>query len=111
VVQIQLTESYGPFVGTVPVNSRTGTGAGLIPRQGDFWKDFQVHIHSGEQPVLISASRGHADYGCNEYGGCSLIGATLEFDLSSDSARIMLDPPEGEQVTSSISPACASQLA
>lgn len=104
VVQIQLTESYGPSVGTVPANSRTGTGAGLIPRQGDFWKDFQVHIHSGEQAVLISASRGHAGYSCSEYGGCSLIGATLEFDLSatafsSDSARITVDPPEGEQVT------------
>ena len=104
IVEIQLTESYGPFVGTVPANSRTGTGAGLIPRQGDFWKDFQVHIHSGEQPVLISAFRGHGDYSCSEYGGCSLIGATLEFDLSatafsSDSASITVDPPEGEQVT------------
>jgi len=104
IVEIQLTESYVPFVGTVPANSRTGTGAGLIPRQGDFWKDFQVHIHSGEQPVLISAFRGHGDYSCSEYGGCSLIGATLELDLSatafsSDSASITVDPPEGEQVT------------
>lgn len=102
-VQIQLTESYGPFVGTVPANSRTATGAGLIPRQGDFWKDFQVHIRSGEQAVSISASRGHGDYSCSEYGGCSLIGATLEFDISarsfsSDSASITVDPPEGEAV-------------
>lgn len=105
VVQIQLTESYGQFVGTVPANSRTGTGAGLIPRPSDFWEDFQVHIHNSEQPVLISASRGHADYSCSEYGGCSLIGATLEFDVpaaafSSDSASITVDPPEGEQVSS-----------
>jgi len=104
IVQIQLTESYGPFVGTVPANSRTGTGAGLIPRQGDFWKDFQVQIHNGEKPVLDSSSRGHGDYSCSEYGGCSLIGATLEFDLSaaafsSDSASIRIDPPEGEVVT------------
>jgi hypothetical protein len=104
VVEIQLTESYGPFVGTVPANSHSGNGAGLLPRQGDFWKDFQVHIHSGEQPVSISASRGHGDYSCSEYGGCSLIGATLEFDLSatafsSDAASITVDPPEGEQVT------------
>ena len=104
IVEIQLTESYGQFIGTVPANSRSGTGAGLIPRQGDFWKDFQVHIHSGEQAVLISASRGHADYSCSEYGGCSLIGATLEFDISAtafstDSAGIRIDPLEGEQVT------------
>jgi hypothetical protein len=104
IVEIQLTESYGPFIGTVPANSRSGTGAGVIPRQGDFWKDFQVHIHNGEQLALISASRGHGDYSCSEYGGCSLIGATLEFDLSatafsSDSASITVDHPEGEQVT------------
>jgi hypothetical protein len=104
IVEIQLTESYGPFGDTVRANSRTGTGAGLIPRLDDFWKDFKFQIHSREQPVLISASRGQANYSCSEDGGCSLIGATLEFDISAtafstDSVSIRIDPPEGEPVT------------
>lgn len=104
VVEIQLTASYGAIAATVPANPRSASTAGLVPRQGDFWKDFQVHIHSGDQAVSISASRGHANYSCSEEGGCSLIGATLEFDLpaaafSSDSAKITVDPPEGERVT------------
>lgn len=104
VVEIQLTETYGPIAATVPADSRSASSAGLIPRQGDFWNDFQVQVHSGEQAVSFSASRGHANYSCSEEGGCSLIGATLEFDLpaaafSSDSASITVDPPEGERVT------------
>jgi hypothetical protein len=104
VVEIQLTATYGPIAATVPANSRSASSAGLIPRQDDFWKDFQVQVRNGEQPVSISASRGHANYSCSEEGGCSLIGATLEFDLSaaafsSGSANITVDPPEGEPVT------------
>ncbi len=110
IVEIQLTATYGPIAATVPANSRSASSAGLIPRQGDFWKDFQVQVHSGEQALSISASRGHANYSCSEEGGCSLIGATLEFDLpaaafSSDSASITVDPPEGERVTTEFDPA------
>lgn len=104
VVEIQLTATYGPIAATVPANSRSASSEGLIPRQGDFWKDFLVQVHSGEQAVAFSASRGHANYSCSEEGGCSLIGATLELDLpaaafSSDSASITVFPPEGAQVT------------
>lgn len=104
VVEIQLTATYGPIAATVPANSRSTSSAGLVPRQGDFWKDFQVKVYNGEQAVSIPASRGHANYSCSEEGGCSLIGATLEFDFpaaafSSDSASVSVDPPEGERVT------------
>jgi hypothetical protein len=110
IVEIQLTATYGQIAATVPANSRSASSAGVILRQGDFWKDFQVHIKSGELPVSISASRGHPNYSCSEEGGCSLIGATLEFDLpaaafSSDSASITVDPPEGERVTTEFDPA------
>lgn len=103
IAEIRLTESYGQIVGTVPSNSRTATGAGLIFRQGDFWKDFRVHVYNGEGAVPVSNSHGHANYNCSD-GGCSLVGATLEFDLpaaafSADSASITIHPPEGEPVT------------
>jgi hypothetical protein len=102
-VEIRLTESYGQIVGTVPANPRTATGEGLILRQGDFWKAFQVEVHNGERAVPISASDGHANYNCSD-GGCSLVGATLKFELpaaafSADSAVITINPPEGEPVS------------
>lgn len=104
VAEIQLTESYGQFLGTVPANSRTSTGAGLIPRKDDFWRAFKFHVRSDEHPMSISGPHGYPNYYCSQYGGCSLSGATVEFNVSaaafsSDSASITIDPPEGEQVT------------
>jgi len=51
------------------------------------------------------SSSGEPDYICSEYGGgCTLIGATLQFefpaeDFATDSATIDVNPPEGDQVS------------
>ncbi|PYU68475.1 MAG: hypothetical protein DMG49_15905, partial [Acidobacteria bacterium] len=39
VVQIQLTDSYAPYV-IRPTGSRSGSPRGFVPRPYDFWKDF-----------------------------------------------------------------------
>jgi hypothetical protein len=103
-VEIQLTDSYGPLISTGPVSSRSGQSAALIERSGDFWTDFEVQIYSGEQPLQPSNVQGHANYRCSENGGCSLIGATLQYAFPadaflSDSASVAVTPPEGDPVT------------
>lgn len=103
-VEIQFTDSYGPFISTGPASSRSGQSAALTERPGDFWKDFEVQIYSGEQPLHPSTVQGHANYRCSENGGCSLTGATLQCAFPadaflSDSASITVTPPEGDTVT------------
>jgi hypothetical protein len=103
-VEIQFTDSYGQFISNGPANTRSGASAALIERSGDFWKDFEVQIFSGEQALQASTTHGSPNYRCNENGGCSLIGATLQYVLLahaflSDTASITVTPPEGEAVT------------
>src|SRR5712671_716001 len=45
IVQIQLTDSYGPFIAR-PTGSRSGSPTGLAPRPYDFWKNFDVQVSS-----------------------------------------------------------------
>jgi hypothetical protein len=103
-VEIQLTDSYGPFISRRSISSRSGQSAALIERSGDFWKDFEVQIYSGEQSLQPSTVQGHANYRCNENGGCSLTGATLQYAFPadafvSDSASVAVTPPEGDPIT------------
>src|SRR5258708_25589062 len=50
VVQIQLTDSYGPFIAR-PTGSRSGSPTVLAPRPYDFWKNFDVQFSSEDQKL------------------------------------------------------------
>lgn len=101
-VEIQLTPSYGQLV-AAPENSGSNSPSGFILRASDFWRDFQVHIFDGDEPISTSAYHGHANFSCGE-GGCILSGATLVFEFpavafTSDTAAIDAVPPEGDPVS------------
>jgi hypothetical protein len=104
VVEIQLTPTYAAFFAP-EASSRSSSPPALIPRPQDFWRDFQVEIADGDQPLTPSDFHGKANYNCARHGyPCYLAGATLEFDFpadafTSDSAIIQVTPPEGEQVS------------
>jgi hypothetical protein len=103
VVQIQFTDSYGPFIAR-PTGSRSGSSTGLVPRPYDFWKDFDVQVSSEDQKLRPFSSSGHPNFICSEDGGCTLTGATLQLDFPADafesgSATIDVAPPEGDPLT------------
>jgi len=103
VVQIQLTDSYGPFIAR-PTGSRSGSPTGLAPRPYDFWKNFDVQVSSEDQKLKPFSSSGQPNFNCSEDGGCTLTGATLQFDFSVEdfatgSATIDVVPPKGDPVS------------
>lgn len=101
-VEIQLTPTYGQLV-AAPENSGSNSSSGSIVRASDFWRDFQVHIFDGDEPISTSTSHGHANFSCGD-GGCILTGATLVFEFpavafAADTATIDVAPPEGDPVS------------
>ncbi len=103
VVQILLTDSYPAYIPR-PTSSRSGSPTGYVLRPYDFWKTFQVQVFSDDKTLEPFSSSGEPDYICSENGGCTLIGATLQFEFlaesfASDSATIQVDPPEGDSVS------------
>ncbi len=103
VIQIQLTNSYGPYI-VRSTGSRSGSPNGFVPRPYDFWKDFDVQVSSNDQQLKPFSSSGQPIFNCSEEGGCILTGATLQFDFStedfaSSSATIDVNPPEGDPVS------------
>jgi len=103
VVQIQFTDSYGPYI-VRPTGSRSGSPRGFVPRPYDFWKDFDVQVSSEDQKLRPFSSYGRPNFSCSEEGGCTLTGATLQFDFSvedfaSGSATVDVLSPEGDPVS------------
>ena len=103
VVQIQLTDSYGPYI-VRPTGSRSGSPKGFVPRAYDFWKDFEVQVSSDDKKLRPFSSSGQPNLICSEDGGCTLTGATLQFDFpaedfASGSATIDVNPPEGDPIS------------
>jgi hypothetical protein len=101
VIEILFTDSYGALIPR-PAGSRSDSPTGLMPRPYDFWKDFQVNFFHKEDQLKPISSSGQPKLSCSE-SGCSLIGATLEFEflaenIPSDSILVQVIPPEGEQV-------------
>lgn len=101
IVQIQFTDSYGPYI-VRPTGSRSGSPKGFVPRPYDFWKDFDVQVSSKDQNLEPFSSSGQPLLLCDE-GGCTLTGATIQFDFSAEdfpsgSAIIDVNPPEGDPV-------------
>jgi hypothetical protein len=102
IVQIQLTDSYGPYI-VRPTGSRSGSPKGFVPRAYDFWKDFDVQVSSKDKNLEPFSSSGQPLLLCDE-GGCTLTGATLQFDFSAEdfpsgSAIIDVYPPEGDSLS------------
>jgi len=102
IVQIYFTESYGPLISR-PTGSRSGSSTGYVPRPFDFWKDFDVRVFSEDKKLKHFSSSGQPTYKCSGEGGCTLTGATLQFDFPADaftfhSATIEVLPPEGDPV-------------
>src|SRR4029077_4869929 len=103
VVQIQFTDSYGPYI-VRPTSSRSGSPTGFTPRPYDFWKDFDVQVVSKDQELRAFSSSGQPTVLCSSDGGCTLVGATLQFDFpaedfASGEAGIDVTPPEGDPVS------------
>src|SRR6266436_844879 len=102
IVQIQLSDSYGPYI-VRPTGTRSGSPKGFVPRPYDFWKDFDVQVSSKDKNLEPFSSSGQPLLLCDE-GGCTLTGATLQFDFSAEdfpsgSATIDVNPPEGDPVS------------
>jgi hypothetical protein len=77
---------------------------GFVLRPYDFWKNFDVQVFSEDKLVKPFTSSGEPNYICSVDGGCTLTGATIQFEslaesFASDSATIQVTPPEGDQVT------------
>jgi hypothetical protein len=103
IIQIYLTESYGALISR-PTGARSGSPIGYAFRPSDFWKDFDVQVFSDDKELVSVTSSGHPNYLCSYDGGCTLTGATLQLEFlakyfPSDSATILVTPPEGDPVS------------
>lgn len=101
ILDILFTDTYGAYIPR-PAGSRRDATTGLMPRPYDFWKDFQVNFFYKDDQLKPMSSSGQPKLSCDDYG-CTLIGATLEFEflaekVPSDSITIQVIPPEGEQI-------------
>ena len=102
-VNVQLTDSYGPYI-TPPATQRSRSATPLALRPYDFWRAFQVQIFDGDKLLSPSEVHGHPGYICGKSNDCNLTGATIELDFpadafNSDTATILVAPPEGDPVS------------
>ena len=77
---------------------------GYVQRSSEFWKDFDVQVFSKDRELRPFTSSGEPNYLCSENGGCTLTGATIQFEFlaesfASDSATVQVTPPEGDPVS------------
>jgi hypothetical protein len=103
IVQIFLTDSYPAYIPR-PTGSRSGSPTGFAPRPYNFWKDFDVQVFSEDRELRPFTSSGDPDYFCSLDGGCTLTGATIQFEFlaesfASDSATIQVTSPEGDPIS------------
>src|SRR5208337_2979385 len=79
VLDILFTDTYGAYI---PRRAGSGRDAstGLMPRPYDFWKDFRVKFFCKQDRLRPMSSSGQPKLTCDD-SGCSLIGATLEFEF------------------------------
>lgn len=103
IVVIRFTASYPPFIPR-PTGTRSDSPQGFMPRPYNFWKDFDVQAGVDGKEVLPFSYSGEPDLVCAEDGGCTFIGATITLEFlanafPSDSANILITPPEGDPVS------------
>src|SRR5260370_1697177 len=65
VVQIQLTDSYSPYI-VRPTSSRSGAAKGFTPRPYDFWKDFDVQVSIEARKLRPFSSSGHPNFSSSD---------------------------------------------
>src|SRR6266849_1596240 len=102
IVQIILTDSYGPYLVT-PAKPRTTATQGIALRSPDFWRDFRFRLYNNDNFLIPSTASGQPTYSCSDDSGCILSGATLTYEypadsFSGDSASIQIDPPEADPI-------------
>lgn len=110
IVEIQLTDTYGPVMPN-PAGPTSGTPWATVPRRGDFWRDFQIQVVSDKSVLSPFIYTGDPNYICGESDTeaiapgefCTLTGATVQLEFladafASDEATVRITPPEGEQV-------------
>ena len=102
-IHVQLTASYGRFIEN-PAHGTSASSPPLIRRPYDFWKDFRVQVSSGDQLIQLVSFQGKSESSCGRSGSCILTGAMIEIQLpaesfNSDSATILVAPPEGDPVS------------
>ena len=102
VVQILLTDAYGPYV-VRPTGSDANSPKGFTPRPFDFWRDFRLRTLQEGELVIPGSARGEPTFHCEEYS-CILTGATITFEYPADSFKqdsvvIQIDPPEGPPIS------------
>ena len=100
-IEIQLTDTYSAVMRN-PAARTTGTPTEYLLRPSDFWRDFRVQIFNGDESLAPFLYSGHPIYFCGD-SGCTLVGATIHLEFlaesfTSDSARVSIDPPEGDRV-------------
>jgi len=103
IIQIQLTPTYGALIPQA-LDPHKGAPVGYVQRPYDFWKDFQVTFLVKDKSIAPLDASGDPIYSCDSYGGCTLSGATLQFDYParafvSDTTTIQVFPPEGDPVS------------
>jgi len=103
VIEIQLTNTYSNVMRN-PAAPTTGTPTDYLLRPSDFWGDFRIQIFNGDNPLAPFRYSGHPAYFCGDCG-CTLVGATIQLEFLAESftsgfARVSIDPPEGDPVTS-----------
>lgn len=96
IVEIQFTDSYSAFI---PDPASRASSPNFVPRPYDFWTEFQVHFRDGENELRPFTSSGHPNYFCSDEGGCTLTGATIQFEFYAESfptteATVQIIPPE-----------------
>jgi len=101
IVEIRFTSTYSSFI-VRPTGTRSDSPQGFSPRPYNFWKDFDVQaLVDDKKEVLPFSSSGEPNLVCSDDGGCSFVGATITLDFlasafSSNSATILITPPEGD---------------
>jgi len=101
-IEIALTASYGPFL-SKPTGSRSGSAVGYQERSSNFWKTFEFRVFDGEEEIATEDLTGEPQYACS-HSNCTLSGATVRLQFpaaafTSDSATIVIAPPEGHELS------------
>ncbi|HTP70392.1 MAG TPA: hypothetical protein VMJ35_15890 [Dongiaceae bacterium] len=102
IVEVQLTETYPAFIPD-PARASSSSPISFVARPYDFWTDLQFHFLDGDNELRPFTSSGHPNYLCGDNGGCTLTGATLQFEFYAGSfptneVSVQIDPPEGDQL-------------
>jgi len=101
-IQIFLTPSYAAVVPT-PTGSRSDRHISFRLRPSDFWQTFKYQVFDDNDELTVVNLTGEPTYTCFRGGPCDLNGAAVRIEFpaatfTSDTASILITPPEGDPV-------------